>query len=103
MSDRLPLCVVHSLKPSRVSALRWQVGPSCQADGDSGTMSLFFLRICSTTHDTASSDWPWPDLGAMALLLAVLCAQPSFLRYQVICLRGLLSVRIMQGIIILVH
>lgn len=85
---------------------------------DSGTVSLFSLHICSSTHHAPASgsspadrrhtaaEAALPNLAPTAPLLAVLCStvaqsQQCSLCFQVICLCGLLSACIMHCIIIL--
>lgn len=55
------------MKPSRVSALRWQVGPSCQADGESawaGTLPSYLFHHPWHRFLWLAVTWPWSDGSA---------------------------------------
>lgn len=55
------------MKPSRVSALRWQVGTSCQADGESdwaGTLPLYLFHHPWHRFLWLAVTWPWSDGSA---------------------------------------
>lgn len=89
------------------------VGPSCQADGESARAGTLGPWASFSFAFVPPPVTPLPLIGhGLTLERQLLCssccaaqwrAQPSFLRYQVICLCGLLLVRIMQGIIMLLR
>lgn len=72
MADRLPLFfpmffLGFCMKPSRVSALRWQVGPSCQANGElawAGTLLSYLFHHPWHRFLWLAVTWPWSDGSA---------------------------------------